>query len=638
MLMVSEYQAEWQRAWRQSEDFRRLRMPWEDYRHRFAFYWCSPRLFGGDRAQLPEAKVWGAPAAQYSLISSTRPARGWCPSWGLAAMNIDADDASTWRDGALLPQLRQGIARTRRNLIATLDSAYGLDTTNGWLAGHVTRHFVDARDYGAALQASTRCRAAEWWCASLRGFAQARAGNILAADSSFALMRRAMPEGERCAWADVTTLLPPDRQRDYLAYSCAERDSINARLWWLADPSYREAGNARLVDQEARRVEIALRRATIQDERYSFDDDRGGDAIREVLHRYGWPSYAAWFGVALDRNRSYQGLQINESAPPSPPYSTLEYSRGRVSTIPAWHAIIEPFRAVIEDWSLSVDDSSGAPSLAWWPQEHFRPMRSLVQLPGGQTVSIRRQSWVEVVAAVDLSHAALERHQSVLDVILLATPGPHRVDSIDAQRAAVGTTIRLRGAIASTPTILSIEAAGTASTVIDGRVRYAYAPPPPLSVMSGSDIAISDMAILSPLSEAQVAAPADSLLKYLRSRLILPSTDRRVSLYWESYNTLPSDSATIALRVVPQSQAGLLRRLGVATGIVRDPSRGIEVRWRDVDSPNGVTTLRGPVPTQMRAITIDFSALTPGRYVIDISMDLRDGRSSRRQATIELVP
>jgi hypothetical protein len=146
------------------------------------------------------------------------------------------------------------------------------------------------------------------------------------------------------------------------------------------------------------------------------------------------------------------------------------------------------------------------------------------------------------------------------------------------------------------------------------------------------------VAILTPLSEAQLAAPSDSLLRYLNSRQTLSSTNRRVSLYWESYNTVPSDSATIALRVVPQSQAGLLRRLGAATGIVRDPSSGVEVRWRDADAPNGVTTLRGPVPTQMRAITIDLSALTPGRYVIDISMDLRDGRSSRRQAMIELVP
>jgi hypothetical protein len=40
----------------------------------------------------------------------------------------------------------------------------------------------------------------------------------------------------------------------------------------------------------------------------------------------------------------------------------------------------------------------------------------------------------------------------------------------------------------------------------------------------------------------------------------------------------------------------------------------------------------------MRALALNFGALKPGRYTIEISLTLKDGRSAERQVAIELLP
>ncbi len=637
VLVVSEFHAAWQRAWRDGEEYRRLRDSNTDLRRRYRFTHCEKRNFDEGRDQQPEVKYWGRIEPYYTKIESARSNRGWCPSWTLTATPPEIEEATTWLDGALRPSFREGVARQRQALIAVLDSAFLLDRTNDWLVGHLTRFAVDARDFARARDVVMRCQAAAWWCAGLAGFTFAYAGDVAAADSSFAAMRRAMTDRARCEWEDASPLLPDEAWSAYQQLTCAERDSVHATLWWLADPLLREPGNARLVEQEVRRMQVALRRATMQDERFTFDESRGGDATVAALTRYGFPSFAVWLGVGNDRNWSYQGLQINHGSPPSPPYPTLEYEPGRVSTIPNWRAVVEPFSAVASDWQLGQDDSTGAPATDWWPREHFRPERRLVSLPPGQTVSVRRQSYTEVATAITLTHQSL-RPQSMFDVLLLSSSRPTRVDTVDQQRGDGGSTVRLRGRLTGEPVILAIEAAGGAPRSVDARTRFAYVPPQPLAALKRDEIVISDIALLAPLSGAVVSAPSDLLLQYLLGSTTLAAGSRRVTLYWETYNTTPRDSADIALRIVREADDGLLRRMGVAARLISDPSRGLEIQWRDHESRGGTSSLAGPVPAQMRAITLDLSALAAGRYTIDIRTTLRDGRTVSRQSVIGLAP
>jgi hypothetical protein len=418
--------------------------------------------------------------------------------------------------------------------------------------------------------------------------------------------------------------------------TCAARDTLNARIWWLADPLWTQVANERLVEQEVRRVDIALRQATHQDERYSFDEERGGDAVATIIERYGWPSYTAWGWREEDYNRDR--YLIRSHSPPTPPYTSFEYALGRVSTIPTWRAITAPFDAVSHDWRLVVEDSLGNHSEEWWPEEHFNPSRRLVQLPDGQSVSIRRQHHIEIATALELSHPAMRTARTSFDVVLVSSSGPHRVDSIAQHSARGGAAVFLRGVVGNEPVLLGIEALGRDTSAIHGRTRFAYKPPATLSAMRPRDIALSEIGLLSTLPDRALRTPHDSLLRALLPTRTVPLNARNVVLYWENYGILPTDSATVVVRVTPQANIGVARRIGMAAGVASDPNTAVEIRWRDHEARGGTTTLRGPVPVQMRTLSLDLQSLKPGRYVIQVAMLLKDRRSAERQVMMELLP
>ena len=85
-------------------------------------------------------------------------------------------------------------------------------------------------------------------------------------------------------------VLEPAARVDYQRLTCTQRDSLNAVLWWLADPMWTEHGNERWVAHMARTVEVKLHGALNRDERYSWQRAIGGDAMAEMIVRYGWPT------------------------------------------------------------------------------------------------------------------------------------------------------------------------------------------------------------------------------------------------------------------------------------------------------------------------------------------------------------
>lgn len=635
-FMLSEYHAAWQRAWRDSEEYRRFRISNELYGFRRTLLHCHPQYFDEGYRQRWNEKD-SVPVLFSSVIRGKDPEHWLCPRWLLRSELIDAADESVWRDFALRPQYRANIAAKRSRLLATLDSALTVDPGNAWLAGQLVRlRLADLDERGAALAVAT-CRAEAWWCSALRGLVQTRSGDYLEADSSFIAMRQVMSDTQRCEWDNVSDLLEGVDQARFRSMSCTARKQLAGTIWWLADPLWREPGNTRRLEHDARRTEIAIGRMAAQDERFSYDGLPGGEAVVSLVLRYGWPTYRGWLGMADEREHT-NWLSYSQSSPPSSPYTTLEYALDRIHTLPSWRAALNPLEAKPEDWRFIDEDSTGMPTAIWWPTEHFRPARRLVQLPEGQTVSVRRQSFVEVVSAITMGHRAQLRARDRYDVMLLASSGPERVDSLDQQWAASGDTVRLRGRLSGEPSLLGIEALGRASDGLDARTRFGFSPPRPLSALVADEPAVSDLALLPPLSAAQLAAPSDTLLHLLRPSSMLAANDRRLSLYWESYNTRPSDSVQIVLRVVPENGASLLRRLGIAARLISDPTEGVEVRWLDSEPLGGQTTLVGPVPAQMRAITLDLGRLKPGRYLIDLRMQRKDGRMAVQQTAVELLP
>lgn len=636
VLTIAEFHARWQAEWRFAEQWRSTKRGPEAQRVRHKFFHCDVDLFADPSDRLGERKRWGNPEP-YAMIRSRYSVFGVCPSWLLTSVFEDAVDESAWRDGALLESLRPSVGRARESLIRQLGEALASDRGNDWLAGQFVRFLVDQREFERAKTAVGECRATQWWCAALAGFVAARSGEILAADSAYSKMRRLMPDSALRTWQDLRRWLPADEAAAYSRDTREQQDTILRRLWWLADPLYRVPGNARHVEQDTREMEIALRSATMQDERYSFDPARGGDAVATVIRRYGWPTYTGWSGPEQEQSHS-RYLEQNHSSPIAPPYTTFEYTTDRLRTLSSSQAVALPFAARSSDWNLAPDLTTAGPLTNWWPVEHFRHNRRLVQLPDGQTVAVRRQSSIDVASAVVLSHPALNGPSARYDVMLLATRDPSKIDSIDQRIANAGAAVVLRGRLANAPTLLAIEALGVNSTNVDARTRFGYTPPATLSELRPGEIALSDLALLRKLSEDQIRAPSDSLLDALLPSTTLAPSTRTVTLYWESYGVSPADSASLAVRVASEGAPGLLQRIAIATGLVDDPTREVTIRWKDGEALVSTTTLRGPVPVQMRALSLDLTALRAGRYTVEVLMTLRDGRSASARTTVELQP
>jgi hypothetical protein len=448
-------------------------------------------------------------------------------------------------------------------------------------------------------------------------------------------MRRAMTSEQRCAWEDVQKLLLPTEQTEFVKLPCESRESLVESFWWLADPLYRDAGNARRVEQDARHTELLLRWP--QDEKNVFDVERGGDAVAELIARYGWPSYTAWFGVAHDRNTSFQGLEVNHAAVPSEPYTSFEYAKDRLSTAPPLSAVRAPLSIKVGDVSLSVEDSSGGVSDRWWPRESFRPDRRIVALPDAQIVFLRRQSNAEIIVATSLRHPTTSDPTATYSVMLLSSPHPQRVDSLDENAAQGSGIVVLRGQVDTIPTILAVEAVTARRDLSQARLRLAVAPPPSLAGVKRGDAALSDLAVLQATDPALLHTPTSDLLQRLRPSLRFGAADRRIALFWEEYGDVARDSARYRLRVISQSESSLLRRMGSLAGVMTDASRALEVSWTMNEIREAESLLSGPVPARMRAVGLDLRALREGRYMIGVDLLVNNVSVAHSERLVELA-
>ena len=191
-----------------------------------------------------------------------------------------------------------------------------------------------------------------------------------------------------------------------------------------------------------------------------------------------------------------------------------------------------------------------------------------------------------------------------------------------------GSTVRFRGELRSRPRCCPSRRAGSNSTR-SMRARVAFRAPPPL-VDDGIARSrhVGHRGARAGWRRGRTG-PTDTLLAHLLPSLRLPGAARRVTLYWESYGTTAADSASTSADVSRRRPRMVsCGALGIATGLATDPTRGLELRWRDQEARGGTTTLVGPVPVQMRALALDMSASSPGPYAIEIRMTLADGRSS----------
>lgn len=651
---ISEFHLAWQRAWRESEKARTANAQSEGLvNRRSPFATCrpdaKPELLVTRKMSSGDSLEFGM--YQHRLIRSRQTWYAVCPTWLMSTSVNNAGDESRSLDGALIPAWRKRIHALRAALLRQLDSAATRWPMDGWIAGFRTRFRIDQGDSFEALATAQSCRSDAWWCAALLGYTYARQDNTLLAERAYREMERLMTPAMRCQWDDVGELLAAVERKQYEGIGCAERLALNARFWWLADPYFRTAGNERWVEQNSRRVRIVLLKASAQDERYLWSEKSGGDALAELVARYGWPSYTAWLGDSADREQTL--YLASHDSPRAAPYTTFEYTLDRVHSIPPWQTVLAPFNATESTWFLAKNNDDGLITTDWWPDEHFRPSRQLIQLRDPQTATLRRQSQIVLASAVQLRHPTLSaaasgsparanNNRSILpiafDVMLLASRAPDTVDSLEQVVGRSGSTVAVRGLIAPGPALVAIEASALGGLPLDARARFGVRPPLPLDSMKPREIALSDPVVLD-LNDGKtdISVPGEILLEHMMGTTQLDAATRRIGLYWESYGISSTDTVTISIRITSDAVLSAARRLGIAVNFASNPNRSIEQRWTEPDAARGNRTLAGPVPVQMRAVVLNLSQLEPSPYLIEIRAETRDGRTAVSERRVVLT-
>jgi hypothetical protein len=486
-----------------------------------------------------------------------------------------------WHDDAEdLPREPALIAAARDAFLRSLDSLAALARNDVWMVGQRVRYLVESNRAADALRAATECSAAAWWCAALRGFSDHALGDYAAADREFETALSALSPAQRCHWTDLSDLLPDASRKAYRAVPCAQRDSLNGRIWWLADPRWALAGNDLRTEIYAR-----LTMSELVQQARSAHDMSWGDDMAELMLRYGWP--AAWsraFPSSVDRTQiSVIGHE------PSPSFDFLPEAR----------ALNDPFKAEASSWTPT------APK----PLTRYAPKyaRRFAELAPQVAWFARRDSAV-IVAAYEVGalHDTVFAHDSV-DAAVVLSRGPGEIAIARAKTARWGVFVLPTPPL---PALVSVEVVDSAGIAL-ARSRFA-AQPPGDSVLS--DVLLFDGA--GGIPETFEAASARALGTLTVSRQV------PFGLYWELYGDLArSDSVTYAVSVERRG-VSWLRRLAERTRLA-DKTQPVRVGFDERPAGGAVSA---------RSLLVDVSTIPAGEYRLTLTVRSGDRILTRSRA------
>lgn len=479
-------------------------------------------------------------------------------------------------DDAPPPAEPEEIARGRERLIAQLRARADASPADGWLAGQLVRYLVEAGKTDDAVAAARACDGTGWWCDALRGYALHAAADDSAAVAAFDRALAAMPEGERCAWTDLTTWLDGDVVDHYKGLDCAERERVARRVFWLARPLLAtRAGDEARAEFLSRRTLAALLKASTSPNGMSWGYD-----VEEIGLRYGWPT--AW---SRDERRlgSMDGIDTPVVGyEPRPAHAFL----------PVGRVVDAPLRAAPGDWSLGerIAQTRYAPVYA----DTFATLTH-------QLARFRRGDSLLVVASYDGGDAA-RWGDGPLRAALLLAGGP---DSVLAFESSDGAPPRgtLRVTAPNAPALVAVELFAPRGRRA-ARARYGVAP-----LDSGS--AVSDLLLVDAskfAGDASNADLADVLPEALATTAV--GTGEPVGLFWESYVKPEEDKPIrVSLTLVPTTMS-LARRLGVALHLAERPAP-VTLKWDDSGRPDGPAG---------HVLVLHTDGMPEGRYRLELAL------------------
>jgi hypothetical protein len=644
---ILRVQATWDSLWKHTEEFA----------HRFAGA-GEGAINGGPGQNLHchwDVSTSNSPAGQGRLIRSTKGSFSVCPSWDLGSGSAVEDERHSI-DTALARADRPIARAARAALLRVLDSVAAIIPPDDFVAGQRIRFLVDQRELARAQDVSQSCGADNWWCDALRGYVRTARAEYSAAERAFSAALGAMPADERCRWTDHHDLLDEKGRATYARLTCAQRDSVNTRIWWLADPLLTVEGNQRKAEQYSRLVTIALKRAPLRDERQSWDRALGNDARETMVARYGWPSYLYWGGPMQDGGHT--GWLATDRTPPNAPYTTYEYRGFRTHLIPSWNAIADVFRAEPGDWDLSPPDPREAPAPLprpaavttlygrgverpaapkfWWPEEHFESDVPIAQLHDGRHALLRRERGALLAVATELGTFRLGQNagDSIRNITLFASQKPDSALRIATATGVVGSAFEIHGIIPSAPALAGVEFLPSPPRgTMAGRLRFGIVPPPPLSAMQPGETAISEPVLLRASGGNALPSAPESALPLMATSHEVTSRDK-LGVYWETYGFSAADSVEVAIWIERYTNQGIARSFGIALGVAKDLNTPVTISWKEPDSGHNSHVFReGTVPVIGRSITLDISSLVAGDYTLEVAVRGRNRAALRSRVT-----
>ena len=574
----------------------------------------------------------GAP----NIIRSKDSNRSFCPVWFPVDDSL-ATDETDGVDASLTDDARRAVRKRRADLIKRFDAALRASPENPWLTGQLVRFDVDQGDDTTALRVARSCATPRSWCLLLQGYVQNVRGRVEAADSLFTSAVASMRPAERCEWTSIAPLLDARSRAAYERIECADRDSVNATFWWLADPMYLEPGNARRAEHFARQVLVRLHAGLTMDERWDWRPASGGDALATMIVRYGWPSRLFWAGLYED-NGHFEWLGFRDSAINVAP----EYALPRYHAAPSWRAVLDPSTLTGSDFD-HFSPRPGYGAVDWendyWPPEHALRMAGPVVELSEQTVVFRRDNDALLAIAMDVPQKFFAPGARLpYDAAIIGARDANE-RWVPSRESIVldgkGTTI-LTSPLSPRTQVISAELVpADGAPGLAGRARRAVHPPPPLSVLPAGAIAISDPLFYRPGADESRLDAQTAIAKMLGS---LVFSDKRVGVFWETYGVALTDTVDITLRLVNIDKPGFMRRLGARIGVA-DPKGGeLAMTWREPKPGRGEAVLwAGDVPIQSRSVVLELSRLKPGRYTVEVTVVRRGAEPAVTRRDITLV-
>ena len=472
----------------------------------------------------------------------------------------------------VVPEEGKEIRLARAELLRALAKASATLPGDDWIVGQRIRYLTETHD-SAAIGVARSCRASKWWCEALLGLALHVNGDFAAADSAYSSALEDMPALTRCHWTNLSPLLDDDIRGTYRKMPCDQRDSVNGRIWWVADPLFMTPGNERRTEHFSRMVHTAL----WKDAANTYGTSWGGD-LAELMLRFGWAE--KW-----------------TQQPVTSSYSQAQPSVTGHEREPGFHFFLT--QRPPDSLALIVDSLFDVYQFP--PREQYAPpyARSLGRLDA-QVARFRRGDSTRVVAAFDVSADTVFGTRKFAAALVamgdeLATPA--KADVAESPAKSVLTVMTPWKSQLIGVELLAHDSAGAA------RWRSGFAEIPlDSNRISVSDLLFVDGGTSLPADLSDAIGRAHGGTKFRR--------DTKIGLFWELYGLTPADSTLpISLTITPIDQ-GLLRRTFRALRIAPKLTP-LNIRWQE----NGASGVLSP-----RSVMLDLSLVPAGKYAVKLEV------------------